>query len=88
MRARIARPRGGMPAWIAELRENSRSQGAVPRKSDDLISEVFLRAVSRPPTVEEMQSARADLAAASDPITGARDLLWVLLNTREFTVNH
>jgi len=29
-----------------------------------------------------------DLAAAGDPIDGARDLLWVMLNTREFMVNH
>jgi hypothetical protein len=35
-----------------------------------------------------MQGARADIAAAKDPITGVRDLLWVMINTREFTVNH
>ena len=55
---------------------------------DQLIDEVFLRTVSRPSTGEEMQQARADIAKAGDSISGVRDLLWVMLNTREFTVNH
>jgi len=56
--------------------------------ADALVTEVFLRTVSRPPTDEERRKAREDLAAAGDPIDGARDLLWVMLNTREFMVNH
>ena len=43
---------------------------------------------SRPPSTEEMRSARSDVAAARDPIDGLRDLLWVMMNTREFIVNH
>jgi hypothetical protein len=35
-----------------------------------------------------LQKAWTDIAAAKDPIDGVRDLLWALLNTREFTVNH
>jgi hypothetical protein len=57
-------------------------------KADPLISEVFLRTLSRPPTGEEMTKAREDIAAASNPINGVRDLLWAMLNTREFMVNH
>jgi hypothetical protein len=88
MLARIEGQREGMPAWITELRTTSRSQRPVAVVIDPLITEVFLRTVSRPPTGGELQAARADIAAAKDPIDGVRDLLWAMLSTREFTVNH
>ena len=88
MLARIESQREAMPAWITELRAANRSQSPGGGKLDPIIAEVFLRTVSRPPTAEEMQNARADIAAAKDPINGVRDLLWAMLNTREFTVNH
>lgn len=55
---------------------------------DKIIAEVFLRTVSRPPTARETVEARKDIASARDPIDGVRDLLWAMLNTREFMVNH
>jgi hypothetical protein len=87
MLARIEGRRDEMPAWITELREAS-SQNFSGGKLDSLITEVFLRTVSRPPAPNEMQQARADIASAKDPISGLRDLLWAMLNTREFSVNH
>jgi len=57
-------------------------------KLDKIIAEVFLRTVSRPPTEREVTEARKDIAAARDPVDGVRDLLWAMLNTREFMVNH
>ena len=86
--ARIESQRDATPAWIDELRADARSQRPAPARLDALITEVFLRTVSRPPTGEDLQKARADIAAAKDPIGGVRDLLWALLNTREFAVNH
>ena len=55
--------------------------------ADVLIREVFLRTVSRPPTDVELAHASADIAAAKSPVEGLRDLLWAMLNTREFLVN-
>ncbi len=52
------------------------------------LRQVFLRTVSRLPTDAELAQAQADLAAARSPIEGIRDLLWAMLNTREFMVNH
>ena len=75
---------GKASSWIAELRK--------PRTktidTDAAISDVFLRTVSRPPTSEEMTEAEADIAAAKTPVDGVRDLLWAMVNTREFKVNH
>ncbi|RBP40350.1 Ig-like protein group 2 [Roseimicrobium gellanilyticum] len=86
--ARIEGQQGSTPSWIAELRSANPSVSPAADKLDGIISEVFLRTVSRPPTAAEMHQARTDIAAASDPLDGVRDLLWVMLNTREFTVNH
>jgi hypothetical protein len=55
---------------------------------DTAIGEIFLRTVSRPATTEEIAQAKADIAAAKTPVDGIRDLLWAMLNTREFMVNH
>jgi hypothetical protein len=85
--ARLESKRAEAPAWINELREANRSAALPPQRLDEIIAEVFLRTVSRPPTTAEVQQARADIAAASDQIDGVRDLLWTMINTREFMLN-
>lgn len=84
-------------AWITELRRASgagrpRAGKAAARgkpvDADRVIEEVFLRTVSRLPTADEVAKAKVDIAAAGDPVDGVRDLLWAMLNTREFMVNH
>ncbi|QDU63442.1 hypothetical protein Pan216_43220 [Planctomycetes bacterium Pan216] len=55
---------------------------------DALIRDVYLRTVSRPPTMEEASRARAHVQTSADPGEGLRDLLWAMLNTKEFIVNH
>ena len=94
--ARIETARRNVPSWIEELNKaNSASKGK-PVGTDSkpelniekLITEAFLRTVSRVPTAVELAQGKADIAAAKDTITGLRDLLWAMLNTREFMVNH
>lgn len=55
---------------------------------DDLIEEAYLRCVSRPPTDRELERCRQYLRAAPNASTGVRDVLWALLNTKEFITNH
>ena len=55
---------------------------------DKLINMTFLRTVSRLPSAHELEMARADIGASPDKIGAVRDLLWALLNTKEFLVNH
>jgi hypothetical protein len=69
----------------AALADSERRQ---PVDFDRAIEEVFLRTVSRPPTAAEFDKAKQDVAAAKTPVDGVRDLLWAMLNTREFMVNH
>jgi hypothetical protein len=57
-------------------------------QSSRLVREAYLRTVSRPPSDAELARSQEYLAAAGDPVAGIRDLLWALLNTKEFIVNH
>ncbi|MDA1230542.1 MAG: hypothetical protein O2856_07200, partial [Planctomycetota bacterium] len=57
-------------------------------KVTEVITDAYLRTVSRFPTDDELQTAKTYIAESSDPIDGVRGVLWALLNTREFIVNH
>lgn len=57
-------------------------------RQQELIEEAFLRTVNRPPTVEELAQSRNYLTESEDPLDGLRDLMWALLNTKEFIINH
>lgn len=52
------------------------------------IRQAYLRTLSRFPTDEEMNRCQQYLSSASSPAEGAKGLLWTLLNTKEFIVNH
>ena len=54
----------------------------------EIINEAYLRTVSRFPTTDELQTARTYISDSTDPIDGVRGVLWALINTREFIVNH
>jgi hypothetical protein len=53
-----------------------------------IVEDLYLATVSRPPRAPEMEKALAWLKTAPTPKEGAQDLLWVLLNSREFLFNH
>jgi hypothetical protein len=58
-------------------------------KDDDArIEEVFLTVLSRSPTTEERQACRSYLRNAESADKGVQGILWSLLNTREFLLQH
>ena len=57
-------------------------------KSDDqIIEELFLSSLSRPPTAGEVEVAKR-LITEKDRKKGAETIQWVLLNSPEFLLNH
>src|SRR5262249_17703046 len=66
-------------SWVAE---SDRSRPA------DAIEEAYLRTLNRLPDAREAAVAARYLADAGEPAKGIRDLLWALLNTKEFITNH
>jgi hypothetical protein len=61
------------------------------RKNDDvatMIESFYLRSLSRMPTDEERAHWLAQAAKGKDPAAFGEDLLWALLNSREFAFIH
>ena len=53
-----------------------------------IVRQAYLRTLSRYPNEREMQAASKYLDSSANTINGVRNLIWVLLNTKEFIVNH
>jgi len=54
----------------------------------DIVQELYLTTVSRPARPEEIERARHWVSQAASQREGLQDLMWVLLNSREFLFNH
>jgi hypothetical protein len=58
------------------------------RPLKDLIEELYLGSLSRLPSSDELTTATKYLDGESDKRQAAEDLLWTLLNSKEFMFNH
>jgi hypothetical protein len=101
LEARIAELKGDEPGLklskkkaAALLASNNAARAAAvpvgikPGDREPIIREAYLRTLSRQPTDAEREAATKHLADATDGGKGLRDLLWALLNTKEFITNH
>ncbi|HWA99101.1 MAG TPA: hypothetical protein VG713_11440, partial [Pirellulales bacterium] len=71
-----------------QVREEAKAKSAVVDRTPELIREAYLRTFSRYPTEKETALADDYVTAAGDVTSGLRDLLWALMNSKEFVVNH
>lgn len=71
------RPAQGNTTW------NAARLGAIKG-----IDHVFLAALSRPPNAKERQTATLILKQSKAPEVAYQDILWALLNSNEFFLNH
>jgi hypothetical protein len=55
---------------------------------ETMIEELFVMALNRKPTPEELSSMQALLANAENDYSAYEDILWGLLNSTEFAFNH
>ena len=78
----LVRMRLADSGWISEIAESEASNEA------NLIREAWLRSVNRPPSPAEIDRASGHLASAKSTEEGMTDLLWALMNTKEFILNH
>lgn len=76
--------------WIDEVAEVATGPGAAPTARDraNWIRLAWLRTVGRPPSATEVSRAERHLATSKSIPDGLRDLLWALINTKEFVLNH
>jgi Protein of unknown function (DUF1549)/Protein of unknown function (DUF1553)/Bacterial Ig-like domain (group 2) len=54
----------------------------------EVLDELYLRCLSRPPTEDESKAINEQLTAAADSKAVLEDMFWALLNSREFIFNH
>ena len=59
-----------------------------PRPVESRISDLFVMAYGRPPETEETAKATQYLAAKKGEAGAWEDMVWALLNTKEFLFNH
>jgi hypothetical protein len=58
------------------------------KKTSELVEELYLRALTRPPTTDEAAFWKATINKAASRQEALEDFLWTLLNSREFAFNH
>lgn len=70
--------------------KNGRLAGYINNKTpiDDAVRDLYLATFSRPPSDEELLSAGEFFESAESPRQGLEDILWALINSREFLFNH
>lgn len=74
-------------AKAAVAKEQAARNNAVAT-TRDLIGEAYLRTFSRPPTDEELARVGRYIDDLNDAETGLNELMWALINSKEFLVNH
>jgi hypothetical protein len=74
------------PAVTRKVRKSPRVARLLKRKASDaeVIRELYLAALSRYPTAKEEQLISARLARAPDRRKAVEDLLWAVMNAKEF----
>ncbi|MBL6704536.1 MAG: PSD1 domain-containing protein [Planctomycetaceae bacterium] len=72
--------------WIIEIEDAELEGKPVDQKA--LIDEVWIRTVGRFPTSTQRQRADQHLAGSDTIAEGIADLMWAMLNTKEFLLNH
>ena len=82
----LVRMRIADSGWIIEI-EGAEADGRQPDEQT-LVSQVWLRTVGRYPEDEERSRALKHLASSNSIAEGIADLMWAMINTKEFLLNH
>ena len=55
---------------------------------EEVVRDIYLAAVCRPPTDIELKAALQQCRKHADPVVGVEDVCWALFNTDEFLFQH
>jgi hypothetical protein len=79
------------PLVHAKLRDaNNRLRKLVAAKKTDeeIVEELYLAALSRQPSPQELGKAASHIRAQKERLEGLEDVCWALLNAKEFLFQH
>ena len=82
----LVRMRLAESGWIIEIEEAEEEGKPLDRRN--LIEQVWLRSVNRLPTDQEIERAVQHLESVKQVSEGIRDLLWAMMNSKEYLLNH
>ncbi|MFM7071256.1 MAG: DUF1549 and DUF1553 domain-containing protein [Planctomycetota bacterium] len=91
LEAQITRVKERIAMLEKQLKEAKAAKpAAAPVKLDPatIARQAYLRTLSRLPTDEEAARSIEFITTSTDSLEGAKGLLWALVNTKEFIVNH
>jgi hypothetical protein len=75
------------PAFLGKVQSNNAFAGQLAkdkRSADDKVRDLFLATLARQPTPKEMTVALDHLRVEGSTVSAYADLIWVLMNTKEF----
>jgi hypothetical protein len=61
---------------------------AAKKSPEEMVTELYMAGFGRLPQPAELGDAASSLRSAKDPKAGLTDLMWVMLNSKEFLFNH
>ncbi len=73
---------------LRDANNRFRKSLAAGKGVEEVVREVYLAAVCRPPSDIELKAALEHCGQDSDPVSGVEDVCWALFNTDEFLFQH
>lgn len=73
---------------LRDANNRFRKLHAAGRSAREVIQELYMAALCRPPTETELEASLQHCQSRGDLVSGFEDLCWVLLNTDEFLFQH
>ena len=70
-----------------KTQKGSRLEKLLTKPDKEVVEDLFLATISRPPTAEEERMSLSLLSKANQRQEAAEDLLWALLNRVDFIFN-
>jgi hypothetical protein len=78
-----------LQAKLANPEGRARLLAASDKTPEEIVTELYLAAFTRPPTSEELEAATTRYGTeAKERQAATEDVLWALLNSPEFVFNH
>ncbi|HVX11914.1 MAG TPA: DUF1549 domain-containing protein [Pirellulales bacterium] len=84
---RLRRQAEGVATAVAREEQRRSPTPVLDAAPEELVRQAYLRTLSRLPQDDERQVALRYLTESDNIAAGMKDLLWALLNTKEFIVN-
>lgn len=72
--------------WIIQIEDDEQKQISIEK--NDFVEQAWLRTVNRPPSPAEFDRSLRHIDSVMTVSEGISDLMWALINTKEFLLNH